>query len=50
MKNKKSLVNIENNGASTFDVNSFLFTKEGKQMLKELREFYEKYKGVSLND
>jgi hypothetical protein len=47
---KKSFVTIDEFGGSTFDVQAFLHTPEGKQMLDEMHEFYERNKGKVFYD
>ena len=44
-------VKIDNSGASTaMNMVDYLISPEGQEQLKKNKEFYEKYKGVSLND
>lgn len=47
---KKSFVTIDEFGGSTFDVQAFLHTSEGKQMLDDMHEFYELNKGKVFYD
>jgi len=47
---KKSFVTIDEFGGSTFDVQAFLHTPEGKKMLTDMHEFFEKHKGKSFYD
>ena len=47
---EKSFVTIDEFGGSTFDVQAFLHTPEGKQMLDDMHEFYERNKGKGFYD
>ena len=47
---KKSHVTIDEFGGSCFDVNAFLHTPEGKKMLDDTHEFFEKHKGREFYD
>lgn len=42
---------IDNSGASTaMNMVDYLISPEGQEQLKKNKEFFEKYKGVPLND
>lgn len=44
-------VKIDNSGAATaMNMVDYLISSEGQEQLKKTKEFYEKYKGVPLND
>lgn len=44
-------VKIDNSGASTaMNIVDHLISPEGQEQLKKNKEFFEKYKGVPLND
>lgn len=44
-------VKIDNSGASTaMNMVDYFISPEGQEQLKKTKKFYEKYKGVPLND
>lgn len=50
-KKSEYYVKIDSSGASTaMNMISFYTSPEGQQYLKDMKEFYRKYKGVPLND
>jgi hypothetical protein len=47
---KKSHVTIDEFGGTHFDVSAFLHTPEGRKMLDDTHEFFERYKGKRFYD
>lgn len=49
--NSEYYVKIDSSGASTaMNMIAFYTSPEGKQYIKDMKEFYYKYKGIPLND